>query len=130
MKGDESRTDTLTLDCSEPHPREVTAAQATQDRGPADRTLAAEGLSEAAVRLSADGQRLMLTAAGAASVTLGPYPNPAVARERLAAVRQFVTALLQVSTPDGPAAGVQHGRIPGPTTAVPACTTGTERGMS
>lgn len=116
MRGNESRTDMLTLDCSEPHPREVTAAQATQDCGPSERTLTAEGLSEAAVRLSADGRQLVLTAAGASSVTLGPYLNPAVARERLAAVRHFVTALLQVSVPDG----VRHGRIPGQTAAASA----------
>ena len=38
---------------------------------------------------------VLLSAPGAEPVVLGPYQNPAVAKEKLAAVRQFVAAAVR-----------------------------------
>lgn len=49
-----------------------------------------------------DGGMLVLAAPGVPPVKLGPYPNPDVLRARLAAVRQFVAALIRSACPPTP----------------------------
>lgn len=54
--------------------------------------------------LTEDGRWLVLWAPGTGRVTLGPYHNPAVAKQRLAEVRGFAAALIRsaaVGAPEG-----------------------------
>jgi hypothetical protein len=65
----------------------------------------ADDLAARAVVLAANGGGLVLTAPGADPVSLGPCPNPALANERLAAVRRFASALIQSAYPGEHACG-------------------------
>lgn len=61
-----------------------------------DLTPTADELAARAVSL-ADNGGLVLTAPGVAPVLLGPCPNPALAKERLTAVRRFASALISTA---------------------------------
>lgn len=65
----------------------------------------ADAQAERAVTRAAGGRTLVLAAPGVPPVTLGPYPNPAVLRTLLAAVRRFVAAMIRSSRPPLPAVG-------------------------
>jgi hypothetical protein len=57
------------------------------------------GLAERSVAPSECGHYVVLSAPGVESVRLGPYPNPAIAREKMGAIRALVTAWM--NTTDG-----------------------------
>jgi hypothetical protein len=60
-------------------------------------TASPESLAERTVGVAGGCHYVRLAVPGADPVYFGPYPNPAVARERADHVRRFVAALLRAS---------------------------------